>query len=211
MEQTSQLSSIIKNGIFYKNPVLYSALGLCPILAAGRTLSDGLAMSLLLACLLIPTCLVASIFGTRLNAAIRPPFYLLLAAACYFPASAIVTSVFPDALLNVGVFAPLMVINAIIIRRADNFAAKHIVFAAIIDSIACSIGFALVMCLAAGMREVFTAGTLLGVHVFPRRLEFPGVTMTCVGFFLLGVLSAFLQAVRNRRDRRQRRKEQERT
>lgn len=211
MEQTSQLSSIIKNGILFKNPVLYSALGLCPVLAAGLTLHDGLALSLLLACLLIPTCLIASIFGTGISAAIRPPFYLLISAACYFPASAIVESLFPNTILNLGVFAPLMVINAIIIRRADTFAAKHIVFAAVVDSIACSIGFGLVMCISAGLREVLTLGTLMGHHVFFRRLTMPAFLLPCTGFVILGFLAAFVQALRNRRERVQRRKEKERS
>ena len=211
MEQSSQLSSIIKNGILFKNPVLYSALGLCPVVAAGLTLHDGLALSLLLACLLIPTCLIASIFGTRIPAAARPPVYLLLSAACYFPASTIVESVFPKTLLNVGVFAPLMVINAIILRRADTFAAKHIVFAAVIDSIACSIGFGLVMCISSGLREILTLGTLSGYHIFFRRLAVPSVVLPCIGFVLLGFFAAFVQALRNRRDRVQRRKEKERS
>jgi len=211
IEQSSQLTTIVKNGVLYKNPVLYSALGLFPVISAGLTLYDGLALSVILACMLIPCCTVASILGTRIPDAFRPPVYLLLSGGFYFLSVAVAGRLFSSELVtNLGVFAPLMVVNAIIIRRADNFAAKHIVFAAILDAVACALGFALVLCLASGVREMLTTGTLLGHHVFPRRWNIPGITLTCSGFVILGFLSAIVHALRNRREKRMERKERRR-
>lgn len=206
-DQSSQLSNIIKNGVLYKNPVLYSALGLCPVIASGMTLKEGLALSLMLACILIPCCILASILGSKIPEPARPPLYLLFSAGLYFLAVAAVNRYFPpDMLMNLGIFAPLMAVNGIIIRRADRFASKHIVFAAILDALACAAGFALVMCITAGIREMLTFGTLLGVHVYPRSWKIPGVTLACSGFIMLGFLSAFIHALRNRRVGRQERK-----
>lgn len=195
------LREVFVNGLLYKNPVLIGAIGLCPVVAAGTTLKSGVALALLLAALLLPTCLLFSLVGDKVPMWLRPPVILVLSAALYVPGALLTEKLLPGVLPALGVYAPLMTANAIIASRAKNFSARHIYYAALVDGVGCALGFAVVICIASAIREVLCDGALWGLSVgFGGGI--PGARYVFAGFLLLGFLSAAAQAICRRREKR---------
>lgn len=203
------LKEIFLNGLLFKNPVLIGAIGLCPVIAAGTSLKNGAALSLILVILLVPACLLFSFIGEYIPMWLRPPVLLVLAGALYIPARLLTEQLLPDVLPAMGIYAPLMAANAIITSRAKNFAVRHIYYAAAVDAAGCAAGFAAVICVASAIREVMISGSLWGHALFPQFAGLPAARYVSMGFILIGFLAAVIQNVNNRRRRSQRRKEQE--
>ena len=200
-----ELREIFLNGLLYKNPVLVGAIGLCPVVAAGTTLKNGLCLSIILFVLMIPTCLLFSLMGDKLPAFLRPPAVLLLSGVLYIPASMLCEAWLPGTTALLGIYAPLMIANAIISSRAIGFSVKHIYYASLIDSLSCALGFALVIIAASCIRELAIYGTVWNTP--PVSASGTDVTKyVFVGFIVLGFFSAIAQGARNHRDNRRQKK-----
>jgi Na+-translocating ferredoxin:NAD+ oxidoreductase RnfE subunit len=200
-EAVTALRELFVNGVLYKNPVLIGAIGLCPVVAAGTSLKNGAALSLLLTLLLLPTCLLFSLVGDKVPMWLRPPVILVLSAALYVPAGMFTQHVMPGTLSALGIYAPLMTANAIIASRAKNFSARHIYYAAIVDGAGCALGFSLVICLSSALREALCEGSLWGISLGIGG-GIPGMRYVFAGFLVLGFLSAAARAAVRRRDKR---------
>lgn len=209
LEKKETLKDIFLDGLLFQNPVLIGAIGLCPVIAAGTSLKNGVALSLILAVLLLPACLLFSFIGEHVPMWLRPPILLVLSGALYIPARLLTEEILPGVLAAMGIYAPLMVANAIITNRAKHFAAGHIYYAAIVDAAGCAAGFAVVICAVSAVRELLTAGTLWGYPLIVPFAGLPAAAYVSFGFILIGFLSAFVQNVNNRRRKKQHRKERQ--
>ena len=208
-ETLHALKEVFTNGLLYKNPVLIGAIGLCPVVAAGITLKNGAALSLLLGAMLLPTCLLFSLVGDKVPMGLRPPMILILSAALYIPAGIFTEKILPDTLSALGIYAPLMTANAIIVSRAKHFSARHVYYAALVDGAGCALGFAVVICLGSAVREILWRGTLWDM---PLGIGggISGAQYVFAGFILLGFFSAAAQAAVRRKEKREKaRKERE--
>ena len=198
-----ELLEIFLNGLLYKNPVLVGAIGLCPVVAAGTTLKNGVCLSVILFVLMLPTCLLFSLIGDKIPAFLRPPAVLILSGALYIPASLLCDAWLPGQTAVLGIYAPLMIANAIISSRAVGFSTKHVYYASLVDSLSCALGFAAVILPTSALRELVIYGA---VWTTPAA-KASGTDVTkyvFVGFILVGFLSAAAQGARNRRDKRRR-------
>ena len=198
--------TIFKNGVLFRNPVLIGALGLFPVAAAGYSLKNGAALSLMMVVMMLPVCFVTGLLGNHIPSWLRPGFVLLLSAACYLPAWLLVQEVFPEAARDLGAYAPLMICNSVVLSRANDYAPDHISLAVVADSLGCTLGFSAVICLFSMIRELLSSKTLWG-----RGVPFGGTlgsapALPFFGFLLLGFFAAWVQNVNHRKRRREMKK-----
>lgn len=191
----SELRRIFLNGVVYKNPVLFSALGLFPAVAAATTLKNGVALCVMMAILLLPICLLFSLIGNRIPAWLKPAVILLLCAGLYIPISLVMKSLLPQGIGSLGIYAPLMIANALVFSRAEGFASKHVLIAALSDALGCTIGFGIVTCVLAAIRELAAYNTLWGRPLGGFKIS--GAALPFAGFILAGFLAAILQYATN--------------
>ena len=194
--------TLLLYGVLYNNPVLIGALGMCPVIAAGYTLKNGVTLSLILAVLMIPTCVVSSLLFRRVARWIRIPLIVLLSSVLYGGAYWAVRYFLPGMPDALGLYGPLMIVNSVIISRADDFSTKHCVSFAAVNAVACSAGFALVICIASAVREIFAYGTIGGYVLLESYHEIPAVAMPFFGFIVLGYLGALFKGFRNKKQER---------
>lgn len=192
-----KLTGIFLETFLSKNIVLVQAIGLCPIIAAGTTLQYGVVLAICTAAVLIPTSLMMSLVGDKLPSWLRPPVYtvgasLLLLLAAFVVDRAISHEIYAYLYL----YLPLMAVNTIFTYRAGGFSVSNRPAAAVIDAVGSSLGFALVICLASGLREMAAFGTLWNVPL-GYSFRFPEADSPFVGFLLLGFMAALLQWVRS--------------
>ena len=197
----SESVTIFANGVCFKNPVLRGALGLYPVVAAGYSLRNGLALSVMMLVMMLPVCLVSGLAGQKVPNWIRPAAVLLLSAIFYLPAYLLVEKMMPGIMSQLGICGGLMVANSIILSRANDYAPDHISFAVLADSLGCTIGFAIVICSVSALRELLSTGTLWGKNVLLEGVPQTIVTKPFFAFLLLGFFAALVQWINGRHDK----------
>ncbi len=190
------------NGLWKENPVLVQMLGLCPTLAVTNSLANGVAMALATAFVLIGSNVLVSAFRKFIPNEVRITAYVLIIATFVTIADMVLQALVPVIHKQLGAFIGLIVVNCIILARAEAFAAKTTVTRSLLDGIGMSIGFTIVLGMMSGVRELLGSGTLLGVSVFGPHFE-PWVIMVLPpgGFLTLGfiILAVAWHAQRKKR------------
>ena len=166
----------LKDGLIYQNPVLVQVLGMCSTMAITTSVANGFGMGI--SVLIILT--LSNIFISLLRKIIPNEVRI----ACYIV----------DIAKSLGVFIPLIVVNCIILGRAEAFASKNSVAASAVDGICQGIGYTVVLLILSAFRELLGAGTLLGIQVMPSSYVPAGMlTLPVGGFLCLGTLIAIMQ------------------
>lgn len=178
-------------GIVKENPVLRLVLGTCPTLAVTTAAINGLGMGVAATIVLVGSNLVISLLRNVIPAKVRIPAYITIIAGFVTIVQMLVKAFLPAIDSALGIYLPLIVVNCIILARAESFASKHPVLPSILDGLGMGIGFTVTLVLMGGIRELIGAGTFFGLPVtqgiLPPMLIFilpPG------GFFVFGVLVA---------------------
>ncbi len=173
--------------IWKNNPTFVQLLGLCPTLAVTNTLANGIAMGLATAFVLIGSSTFVSAFRKLIPNEVRISAYIIIIATFVTVASYVLEALAPGVHKALGAFLALIVVNCIILGRAEAFAAKNTVWRAFLDAVGSSVGFMVVLLMMSGIRELLGNGTLLGFPVLGRSWE-PWVFMILPpgGFFMLG-------------------------
>jgi Na+-translocating ferredoxin:NAD+ oxidoreductase RnfE subunit len=197
---------IFLNGVFYKNPVLVGALGLYPVVAAGYNMRNAVELSLLFLFLAVPTCLLSCFIGWLVPAHFRTSVALLISAVFYLPAAWLTDLLIPGAISALGMFGALMICNSVIIFRASDYAPAHIAWAVLADTLGSSVGFALVICLSAAIREFWLKGSLWHTNTGIYGTSDKGVSLPFFGFILLGFFAAFVRWVNRKREEKKERR-----
>ncbi len=190
-------------GIWVENPVLVQMLGLCPTLAVTNSVANSLAMGVAtLAVLVASSFLVASLKRFIPNE-VRIASYVLIIATFVTLADMTLEAMVPNVHKALGAFIALIVVNCIILGRAEAFAAKTGPLRAVLDAIGMGIGFSIVLLAMGSVRELLGSGTLLGFRVLGAGFE-PWVIMVLPpgGFLTLGI---FMLAIAWQKERRERR------
>lgn len=198
----AETSKIFVNGMLFRNPVLYAALGLYPVAAAGTSLRSAVELSLLFLLIALPTGLISCAVGQLLPFWARPGAVLAASALVFLPAARLTERVFPGSMAALGMFGGLMLCNSVILSRANEYAPTHIGWAVAADAVGCSVGFALVICLIAAVREYWLTGGLWNANDGLSFATASGVALPFFGFILLGFLAALLQWVNRKRSER---------
>lgn len=154
-------ASIIRDGLWNNNQVLVALIGMCPTLAITTNAVNGLGMGIAATAVLIGSNVTVSLVRNFVPSDVRLPVFVLIIASFVTAVDLSMQAWFYDLYKILGIFIPLIVVNCIIIGRAEAFASKHGVGASLLDGLATGLGFTLALFLLGGMRELAGQGTLL--------------------------------------------------
>lgn len=181
----------IYNGIVKENPVFVMLLGMCPALGVTTAAINGIGMGIATTFVLLGSNIVISLLRKFIPEEVRIPAYIVTIATFVTVVDLVMQAYFPDLHKVLGIFIPLIVVNCIILQRAEAFASKNSVGRAIGDAIGMGIGFTVAITLLASIRELLGTGKLFGVTIIPGYEPFLVMTQAPGAFITLGCLLAF--------------------
>ena len=176
-------------GIFKENPIFRLLLGMCPTLAVSVTATNGFGMGLSALFVLLCSNLVISALRNVIPNKVRIPAYILIIATFVTIVDMVLNAYLPDLHKALGIFIPLIVVNCIILGRAEAFARKNNIGRSIIDALGMGIGFTVALTILGIIRELFGSGSIFGFEVMGTAFEPMGILATPPGAFItLGVM-----------------------
>ena len=188
----------LKEGLLTENPVLVQLLGMCSTLAITTSISNGLGMGVSVTAILICSNVVISLLRKIIPDQIRIAAYIVVIAGFVTMVDLLLQAYLPDIAESLGVFIPLIVVNCIILARAESFASKNRPAAAALDGLCQGIGYTIVLLVMSGIRELLGNGTLAGNEIFPSEYGALMMVLPVGGFLTLGFLIAFMQWVQRK-------------
>ena len=184
----------LKDGLITQNPVLVQLLGMCSTMAITTSISNGLGMGVSVLIILTLSNIFISLLRKIIPDEVRIACYVVVIAGFVTIVDLCLQAFLPDIANSLGVFIPLIVVNCIILGRAEAFANKNSVAASAVDGICQGIGYTIVLVIMCTFRELFGASTLLGIQVMPSGYTPAGMlTLPVGGFLCLGTLIAVMQ------------------
>ena len=189
--------NIIKNGIVKDNPTFVLMLGMCPTLATTTSALNGLSMGLATMAVLICTNFVISLMKSVTPDKVRIPVFIVVIAAFVTILQMVIKAYLPDVDKSLGLFIPLIVVNCIILGRAEAFAAKQSPVASLFDGIGIGLGFTLALTLLGIVREVLGAGSVFGYTFLPEDYNILLFILPPGAFITLGFLIAIVNKLRS--------------
>ncbi|RBP46722.1 electron transport complex subunit RsxE [Garciella nitratireducens] len=184
---------IIKNGIFNENPIFRLLIGMCPTLAVTTAATNGVGMGLSTTVVLVCSNVVISLFRKVIPDKIRIPAYIVVIATFVTIVQMILQAFIPSLYEALGLYIPLIVVNCIILGRAEAFASKNGVLNSFADGIGMGLGFTVALTILGSIREILGAGTIFGASLFGEAFEPIGMMIMPPGAFLtLGLLIGFI-------------------
>ena len=190
---------IFTNGLVKENPVLRLVLGTCPTLAVTTAVSNGIGMGIAATFVLFCSNIAISALRKVIPDKVRLPAYITVIATFVTIVQMLVKAFVPALDESLGVFLPLIVVNCIILGRAEMFASKHGVVDSAFDGLGMGLGFTLTLTLMSTIREVLGSGTWYGFKVIPESIDrFTFMTTPAGGFFTFGLLMALVVFVENK-------------
>ena len=199
----SNKNTVIKqfqDGIITNNPVFVQLLGTCPALATTTSSLNALGMGLSVMLVLMCSNIFISLLRKYIPNQIRIASYIVIISGFVSALELLIKAYLPSLSNSLGLFIPLIVVNCIILARAEAFASKNKVLPSVIDGLTMGLGFTFALVILGSIREILGAGTLFGVKVFSGWFE-PAVLfiMPPGAFITLGFVIALVQKIRDRR------------
>ena len=180
-------------GLVRENPVLVLVLGTCPTLATSTSVLNAIGMGLAATIVLLFSNILISALRKVIPDKVRIPCYIVLIAGLVTAVQMLVKAYAPALNDALGIYLPLIVVNCIILGRAEMYASKHSVFDAAVDALGMGSGFTLALFLMAVIREVFGNGTFCGMDIpVLHENKISILTMAPGGFFVFGLLMAMM-------------------
>ncbi len=185
--------ALLKNGILDENPTLRLVLGMCPTLAVTTAASNGIGMGLAATFVLIGSNVVISLLRKFIPDKVRIPAFVVVIAAFVTIVQMAMKAYVPALDKSLGLFIPLIVVNCIILARAEAFASKNTVGASFFDGLGMGLGFTGALLVMATIREILGNGTFFGLSLFGENFQ-PMLIMVAApgGFITLGLLLGLL-------------------
>ncbi len=192
----------LTKGLIKENPIFVIVLGMCPTLAVTSSVSNGIGMGLAATFVLVCSNILISLIKDVVPDKIRIPCYIVVIASFVTIIDMVMAAYAADLHKSLGIFIPLIVVNCIILGRAEAFASKNSVFNSALDGIGMGLGFTLALVVIAGIREILGAGQFLGMNVLPESyIKQPMlVAILAPGAFVtLGLLMAVMNLIKNKK------------
>ena len=190
----------LREGLLTKNPVLSQLLGLCSVLAVTTSLFNGIGMGLSVTIVLTCSNILISLLRKVIPSQIRIASYVVIIAGFVTVVDLCLQAFIPALSESMGVFIPLIVVNCIILGRAEMFASKHPVVKSALDGVGMGLGFTIALGCMGLIREFIGSGTAFGMTVlpeaFPKTLLF---VMAPGAFFTLACMMAVLNSIKNKK------------
>ena len=178
-------------GIIRENPVLRLVLGCCSALAVTTTVSGAVGMGLAMTFVLVCSNIVISALRQVIPAKVHLPCYIVIIATFVTVVQMVLQAFIPDLYKALGVYLALIVVNCIILGRAEMFACKNTVADSALDGLGMGIGYILTMLLMSSIREIIGSGTWMGITIIPESVDRMTVMNSAPGgFFVFGCLMA---------------------
>ena len=216
MEKGSRLKNFTK-GIFIENPLFVSLLGTCPALATTKTLESALGMGLLFMFVLICSNVFISLLRKLVPEEIKIPMFIVVIATFVTIVKMLSQAFLPELYSTLGVFISLIVVNCIVLGRAEAYASKNGVFDSLLDALGMGIGYTMAICIIALVRELLgTGGITIGqVLTFLPYVKFTPLkdyalqmfTLPTGGFITLGLSLGVIAAHKNKKEEKAKVKE----
>ena len=182
---------IFTAGILRENPVLRLVLGCCSALAITTTVSGAIGMGLSMTFVLVCSNIVISALRKAIPDKVHLPCYIVIIAAFVTIVQMVLQAYVPDLYESLGVFLALIVVNCIILGRAEMFACKHTVVESALDGLGMGLGYILTMTLMSSIRETLGNGSWMGIQIIPESVDRMGIMNQAPGgFFVFGCLMA---------------------
>ena len=188
----------IKNGLIDDNPTFSQVLGMCPTLAVTTSAINGLGMGLATTAVLILSNFVISLLRKVIPSKIRIPAYIVVIASFVTVVGMLMKAYVPALDAALGLFIPLIVVNCIILARAESFASKNGPVASIGDGIGMGLGFAVALTILGSVREILGNGSIFGMSMFGANFQPALIMILPPGAFLaLGMILALINKIKS--------------
>ena len=196
-----------KDGLLTQNPVLVQLLGMCSTMAITATLFNGIGMGLCVTIILICSNVVISLLRKVIPSKIRIAAYVVVIAGFVTIVDLLMQAYLPALSESLGIFIPLIVVNCIILGRAEAFASKNSVAASALDGVFQGLGYTIVLVIMCAVRELLGSGTFgggilgvdgAGIRILPEQFPAMMMILPVGGFLTLGVLIAVVQYFLNK-------------
>ncbi|MBD3387200.1 RnfABCDGE type electron transport complex subunit E [candidate division KSB1 bacterium] len=195
------LFKVFSKGLYDQNPVFKQALGLCPTLAVTGSIENGLGMGIASTFVLLCSNLLVSLVRKGVPNKIRIPIYIVVIASFVTIVDLAMAGFVPDLHKSLGIFVPLIVVNCMILGRAESFAGKNNVGLSLLDGLGMGVGFTLALVVIGAIREFLGNGSLLGIPVIGAGYEPVLIMILPPGAFLtIGFVLGFFNWLENKRN-----------
>ena len=194
MKEKKSLLSLIYDGVIKSNPSLVLMLGMCPTLAVTTSATNGFGMGVSTMAVLIVSNLLISLLRKIIPDAVRLPAYIVVVASLVTVVEMITQAYMPALYASLGLYIPLIVVNCIILGRAEAFASQNDPIPSVFDGIGMGLGFTIALVIIGSFRELLGAGTILGMQIMPESYTPIAIFVKAPGAFLV---IAFVIAVMN--------------
>jgi electron transport complex protein RnfE len=195
--------SIIKNGLITENPTLVQVIGMCPTLAVTTSAVNGIGMGVTTTAVLTCSNLFISLLRKFIPDKVRIPCYIVVIAGFVTLVQILLSAFLPSLNESLGLFIPLIVVNCIILARAEAFAAKNAPLPSVLDGVGMGLGFTCALTVIGVIRELLGAGSVFGLTLLPE--SFPRTLLMILppgAFITLGCLIALIQWFNARKEAR---------
>lgn len=196
------LAKDLVNGIFRENPIFRLTLGMCPFLAVTTSVRNALGMGAAAMFVLVCSNFLVSLLRNAIPSKVRIPCYIVIIATFVTLVDMVMNAYLPDLHRALGIFIPLIVVNCIILGRAEGFANRNPVLSSVADGIGMGIGFTLAMVVLASIRELLGNGTWLDINILGEAYTNQPLLIAILApgaFILLGFILGFFNLMENRK------------
>ena len=199
MSEKVSFSGFLKNGVIENNPTFVQLLGMCPTLATSTSLLNALGMGAAATFVLICSNVVISLLRKLIPQKIRIAAYIVIIAGFVTMIDLLMQAFIPALSNSLGLFIPLIVVNCIILARAESFASKNSPLPSALDGLTMGIGFTLALSCVATVREILGSGSILGFSLFGGVAPLTIFALPAGGFLVLGFFIALVQYLKGRK------------
>ena len=192
--------NILTKGFFKENPTLILVLGCCPTLAVTTSVTNALGMGAATTFVLLMSNMLISALKNVIPDKVRIPSYIVIIATFVSMIDLLIQGFLPSLSASLGVFIPLIVVNCIVLGRAEAFANKNTVFDSLLDGLGMGIGFTIALTLIGGIREILGAGSFLGYQFIPSEYNMLIFVLAPGAFIVFGFVMAAVRFIVNKRE-----------
>jgi electron transport complex protein RnfE len=193
----------LTKGIYRENPVFRLALGLCPTLAVSTSVKNAIGMGAAATFVLLGSNIVISLLGKIIPSKVRIPCFIVIIASFVTIVELVMGAYLPELSKSLGIFIPLIVVNCIILGRAEAFASKNGLWLSILDGIGMGVGFTFAILIISVIREVLGDGKLFGYMVFGPNFQPVLIMILAPGAFItIGLLMGYFNVLDERMKRK---------
>ncbi len=191
----NQMNNFTK-GFFKENPVFVLLLGMCPTLGVTSSAINGLGMGLATTFVLVMANIVVSLVKNVIPDKVRIPSFIVIIAAFVTVVELSMQAYLPALFNSLGLFIPLIVVNCVVLGRAEAFASKNNIVSSAIDGLSMGLGFSLALTMLGAVREFLGSGMMFGIRIYPEDFGMLVFVLAPGAFIALGYLIALINKIR---------------